>query len=314
MSHSYEKIKPAVAKSPSYSFVGYSTSYRFIIYSPNDRKGVSTPDFTLPPATPLHSSDLPSRIRISQFLILPTHHSHGHGSHLYDAMVGSMLKSSTCTEITVEDPSEAFDDLRDYRDYARLKQLGVLPRIHLNADIDVKLTASKVGVRVPTSHLLDTTLLESLRREHKIAPRQFYRLVEMYLFHQIPSHTRSTGTNRLVQRARATNKDDRTYYYWRMLVKQRVYKQNKDMLIQVDRAERIDKVEQAVGDIAGDYERLLRGMSKWQDDEKKSSHANGNAEGSSIPRRDRPKRKILDDDDDEEIASGTPKRARSEAL
>ena len=39
-----------------------------------------------------------------------------------------------------------------------------------------------------------------------------------------------------------------------------MYKRNKDQLIQLDRADRIDKVEETVGDLVGDYERLLRGV------------------------------------------------------
>ncbi len=84
------------------------------------------------------------------------------------------------------------------------------------------------------------------------------------------------------------------WYYWRLLVKQRIYKKNKDVLIQLERGERVDKVEQTVGEQAGDYERLLRGMEKWE---------GGAADGKDGERRrERGKRKnvVLDDDDDED--------------
>ena len=232
-------------------------------------------------------------------------------------MAKTMLESSTCTEITVEDPSEAFDDLRDYRDYARLSSNGTFSQIKLNNSIDPRLCANKIGVRVPTSKLFDMPLLYSLRTQNKIAPRQFYRLVEMKIFSEIPPQVRSAGTARLTQRGRSTNADDRTFYYWRLLVKQRVYKQNKDVLIQLDRLDRCDKVEQSVGEIVGDYERLLRGMQKWKEAEEKSGEdATGGAEASEV-RPLRGKRKVLEDDDGEEdieIATPSPKRARSEAL
>ena len=224
-----------------------------------------------------------------------------------------MLASPTCTEITVEDPNEAFDDLRDYCDYARLTSNGTFSQMKMNVDIDPKLSANRVGVRVPTSHLLDKSLLEKLRRKNKIAPRQFYRLVEMYLFSNIAPHARQAGASRLTQRGRASNLDDRTFYYWRLLVKQRVYKQNKDVLIQLDRGERGDKVEQTVGEIVGDYERLLRGIEKWKEAEQ-THMENGVAEANRGERKERGKRKILDDEEDEDVEMGETKRARSEAL
>ena len=89
-------------------------------------------------------------------------------------------------------------------------------------------------------------------------------------------------------------------------MKQRIYKKNKDVLIQLDRGERIDKVEQAVGEQAGDYERLLRGMEKWEA---------GGGDGASSERRDRGKRKVVvEDEEDEDVEMGDAKRAKSEAL
>ena len=269
--------------------------------------------FSLPPSTLLHPSSLPSRIRISQFLILPSHHSHGHGSHLYHAMVKTMLASPTCTEITVEDPNESFDDLRDYCDYPTLVANGTLAQIKLNIAIDPKLSANRIGVRVPTSHLLDKPLIESLRRKNKIAPRQFYRLVEMHLFSQIAPSSRQAGSARLTRRGHTSNPDDRAFYYWRLLVKQRIYKQNKDVLMQLDRGERADKVEQTVGEVAGDYERLLNGMKNWKEAEEKSL-AGDDREGE---RTKRSKRRILHDDEDEDddvVEMGDSKRSKSEAL
>ncbi|CAF9943407.1 MAG: histone acetyltransferase 1 [Alectoria fallacina] len=304
----YEKLSdlPSPNTSP-YSIVGYSTSYRFVTYVPTTSSKSTTQDFTLPPPAPISPASLPSRARISQFLILPSHHSHGHGTHLYNAMVKTFLASPTCMEITVEDPNEAFDDLRDYCDYKHLLDNGTFARISLKTDIDPKLSARKIGVRVPTSKLLDMPLLETLRIKNKIAPRQFARLVELYLLTKIAPHNRQAGTARLTQRARASDPNDRAFYYWRLLVKQRVYKKNKDVLVQLDRGERVDKVEQTVGEVAGDYERLLRGMEKWE---------GGEPSASSSERRDRAKRKVVDEDDEDEDEemTGSAKRVRSEAL
>ena len=205
-------------------------------------------------------------------------------------MISTFLADPACTEITVEDPNEAFDDLRDYCDYNRLRNNGTLSKIKLNTNIDPKATTKRIGVRVPTSRLLDKPLLKTLRLKNKLAPRQFDRLVELHLLSQIPPHNRQSGTARLTQRGRATDEGDRAYYYWRLLVKQRIYKKNKDVLMQLDRTERIDKVEETLGDQAGDYERLLRALA-----------GNGGANVEVGVRRDRGKRKIIDDDDDEDM-------------
>ncbi|MCJ1436369.1 histone acetyltransferase 1 [Xylographa pallens] len=291
----YEKLAPPPSPTTSaYSIVGYSTSYRFLTYqptlpSPKSQPTLASPKsepFTFPPP-PLPISSFPSRARISQFLILPPHQSHSHGTHLYAAMIHIFLADPACTEITVEDPNEAFDDLRDYCDHARLLANGTLAQIKLRTNLDPKATAKRIGVRVPSAKLLDKPLLRSLRLKNKLAPRQFDRLVELHLLSQIPAHNRQAGTARLTQRAKATDEGDRAYYYWRLLVKQRIYKKNKDVLMQLDRAERIDKVEEALGEQGGDYERLLRGM---------EGKSEGN--GELGVRRERGKRKVVDEDED----------------
>jgi len=229
-------------------------------------------------------------------------------------MVKTFLADPSCIEITVEDPNEAFDDLRDYCDYSRLLKNGTLAQVSLKTDIDPKLSQNRAGVRVPTSKLLDVALLEGLRKKNKIAPRQFARLVEIHLLSKITSHARRTGTARLTQRGKSSNPDDKALYYWRLLVKQRIYKKNKDILIQLDRAERVDKVEQQVGDQASDYERLLGEMENFQ----------GAGVSGSSERRERGKRKMViedeedddddDDDDEDEEMGGDQKRLRSEPL
>lgn len=232
-------------------------------------------------------------------------------------MVSTFLASSTCTEITVEDPNEAFDDLRDYCDYNRLLANGAFAKIKLNTAIDPKLAQRRIGIRVPTSKLLDLPLLSTLRKESKIAPRQFARIVEMYLFSKIAPHSRQAGSARLTRGPRSSDPDDKAFYYWRLLVKQRVYRKNKDILMQLDRGERVDKVEQTVGEVAGDYERLLREMGKFKDGVKTLV---ASADGEKVlvdaeASRSKRKKVIIDDEDeDAEMGSEAPKRARSEAL
>ncbi|MCJ1464726.1 histone acetyltransferase 1 [Pseudocyphellaria aurata] len=296
----YEKLPPSSSPSiSSYSIVGYSTTYRFLTYVPPAQKP-SLQTFTLPPPTPIHPASLPSRARISQFVILPPHQQHSHGRQLFNSITRTFLADPTIFEITVEDPNEAFDDLRDYCDYARLRANDTFSQITLNTSPPVMPAKKRV---VPTSHLLDVPLLDSLRRKNKLAPRQFYRLVELYLLSLLPPYKRQSGVVRLTQRGKTKDDDDRAYYYWRLLVKQRVYKKNRDLLIQLARSERIEKVEETVGEVAGDYERLLRRL----------EGAQGNKNGTRSLRRKR--KAVLDDedeDDDDEVGEGSTAKRRRE--
>ena len=311
---SYETLSPGSAPTASpYSIVGYSTSYRFLTFTPSYGLKQADRTFSLPPPSPIHPSSLPCRSRISQFLILPPHQKQGHGAHLYNTMTKHFLDDPSCVEITVEDPNESFDDLRDYCDYARLSTNGTFAKISLNNNHPKTLTANRVGVRVPTGKFMDVALLETLRKENKLAPRQFYRLVELNLFSRFTARVRQSGYARLRKRGGEPDPELRGYYYWRLLVKQRIYKKNKDVLMQLDRRERIEKVEETVGEVAGDYERLLRGIASgkgrtWKSVERNidgSSEQNGNAGSEEMTVRS--KRKIVDDDEDDDDDEGKQK-------
>lgn len=222
-------------------------------------------------------------------------------------MIATFLADRACMEITVEDPNESFDDLRDFCDYKRLQNELKFSSLKLNTDLEPKATIRRIGVRVPTSRIIDKSLLKTLRQKTKLAPRQFDRLVELHLLSQIPVHNRQSGTARLTQKAKSTDVGDRMFYYWRLLVKQRVYKQNRDVLIQFDRTERIDKVEQTVGEVAGDYERLLRAMSG-------AGGEGGEENGEQKERGQREsKRKVIEDDDDDDGDNDNKRRGKKRA-
>ena len=92
-------------------------------------------------------------------------------------------------------------------------------------------------------------------------------------------------------------------------MKQRVYKKNKDVLMQLEHLDRIDKVEQTVGEVIGDYERLLRGMVEkaMKGDDGIEGQASRNGE-----KRERGKRKlVVEDDEDEDVGGGEHGRKRN---
>ncbi len=231
-----------------------------------------------------------SRERISQFLILPPFRGKSHGTHLYEAMMQKFLSDSNVFEVTVEDPNEAFDDLRDWCDLNRLRgqeaftSIGLVERIPLEA--------LRPSAPFPKHLLLPLQVVDRVRQENKIAPRQFWRLVEMQLLSRIPTLHRNTA--RITRKAASADNHDRSYYFWRLLVKERLYRHNLDQLSQLDHGERIKKLEETLKSVQQDYERLLdRAESRLNDIQPRQL----NIEAAGSKRRKR----VVDEDEDEDI-------------
>ena len=300
---SYEKLpSPPTPTASPYSIVGYSTAYRFLTYQPStSAQFTKTSDLAaFPSADTLAVASLPNKSRISQFLVLPTHHQQGHGARLYARMMATFGADPACVEITVEDPNEAFDDLRDVNDYARLLATAPSFRALALAAPDPKRPPRRTA-RLPTAALLGHSRadLERLRTAHKLAPRQFARLVELRLLDRIPAHARRVGATRLTRKAASPDPADRALYWWRLLVKQRIYRLHRDLLVQVEAEERVEKLEQALETQTADYERLLAkmalGAGRRVVDREEEQEGEGRA---GVARR--PKRKVVEDDEEDE--------------
>jgi histone acetyltransferase 1 len=261
------------------------------------------------PPPQIHPFELPNRSRISQFVIFPPSQGRGLGRHLYNTMFDEFLADPACIELTVEDPNEEFDDLRDYCDFARLTSNGTFSQLHLNASIDPKLTARRPGVRVPTAHLVDKSLFDQLRVRNKIQPRQWKRLVDMYLLSQIPKYSRQGGVARLTQRAKSSDPGDKAYYLWRLLVKQRIYVQNVSIMAQFDLPERIEKLEETLEGQVADYERLLSRIEEEQAKKDTESMESVTQEHNGEPPSQRNRKRVIEDEDSAEESE--PKRART---
>lgn len=188
-----------------FEFVGYCTCYKYYFFDKIR-----------------HSFDF-IRYRISQFVILPNHQTHGHGGRLYDAITDMCLNELQILEVTVEDPSEAFDDLRDRRDLVRIIR-----------DNDVAQTLSKLPV--------SSDWFNSTQRRLKIAPKQFARLVEMLALQTLEK------------------RDLKQCKLYKYLVKSRLYKKNRDVLAELNGDQRREKVEETYQAQIADYERLWQGL------------------------------------------------------
>lgn len=122
------------------SFVGFCTAYAYWKFQGSENHDAG-------------ELQLNYRKKISQFVILPPYQQQGHGQALYSCMVTQWMQDARVREITVEDPSEAFDDLRDRCD---LKRLSSSP-----AEVWIKHSCG----------------------DYKMEKRQFQRCTEMALLH-----------------------------------------------------------------------------------------------------------------------------------
>ncbi|KAL7950472.1 acyl-CoA N-acyltransferase [Trichoderma barbatum] len=235
----------------SYTFVGYATAHRFFYF----------PQLPTPPASPAENwelptgdmdfSELPCRTRLSQFVILPPFQGKGSGARLYNSIFKYYHSHPQTHEFTVENPNEAFDDLRDSCDLTFLRTMPEFRELHL----DTKVTVPKSG---PVPRLIvGTENLEKIRLKAKIAPRQFSRVLEMHLMSQLPQSVRPTMSMDDDNVPYPTAADKHKEKLWQLLVKQRLYRHNKEALSQIDVADRIEKLSDTLGSVELDYARLL---------------------------------------------------------
>ncbi|KAK2810792.1 hypothetical protein FQN50_002615 [Emmonsiellopsis sp. PD_5] len=312
----YEKIEPPTPTASSYSFVGYATTYRWYFYLQDGTKQPQTSNGPFPYAHEVSVSEIPGRLRISQFLILQPHQQSGHGSQLYRTIQSACIKDPTLHELTVEDPNESFDYLRDKNDYQTLAPQFAAQNITINANPYTPDQTRRRPRLMPTGKLIPAQSLRALRAQFKIAPVQFAHIVEMYLLSQIPTDHRGANTNTmriLMQKFRAPNEHDRRYYWWRMLVKQRLYKHHRDLLIQLDREDRYQKLDETLQNVEEGYAKLLEafeGKAEAEEEEEGEGEESGVEVGAETgPSKERGKRKftVLEDEDEEDgegVAAG----------
>lgn len=239
----------------AYTFVGFSTVYRFYYFqSPTPPSSPAKNGWELPNGD-LDLGELPCRTRLSQFVILPPFQGKGVGGHLYKSIFDHYFQHSQTRDFTVEDPNEAFDDLRDRCDLAFLRTIPEFEKLHI--DTSVKLPKSG-----PVPQLIvGGKSLETIRQKSKIAPRQFGRVLEMHLMSQLPASVRPT-MEAPSSISKPSAEDTHQAKLWRLVVKQRLYRHNKDILSQMDVSERIDKLQETIGSVELEYARLLEAYEK----------------------------------------------------
>ncbi|KAJ2982941.1 hypothetical protein NUW58_g6336 [Xylaria curta] len=284
-----KQVVPGGAKKREYVFQGFSTVYDFWMYqqpslpsNARDKNGPIQPKFDGSwelPQGDLDLANFPRRARISQFIILPPYQGKGVGALLYDTIFGLYMADMATKEITVEDPNENFDVLRDICDlkylrknvpeFAALRVNNNVPipdkggLLHHNTQISSVSTASS-----PSDGIVDIAKLEEMRLKSKIAPRQFWRLVEMHLMSTLPTSVRPQADSESMKPP-APKSDQKTYTLWRLLLKQRLYRRNVLILGELEITERIIKLNETVNNVEWEYARILERL------EPKATAANG---------------------------------------
>ncbi|WPH02803.1 acyl-CoA N-acyltransferase [Acrodontium crateriforme] len=292
-----------------YALVGYGTSYRFLSLPNRENPSQSDIDLfssknesidsILPQSGSLSKTvksplDLPSRERLSQFLILPPFQKAGHGQELYHTMYKHLSGPANIREFVVEDPNEAFDDLRDVCDLLYLRAHSpTFASLRIQTNIPEASLASNKPI--PTDLIVPIEARKKIQAESKILPRQFDRLVEMHTLSFIPAMHRSR--KRITKREKSSNEHDRAYFFWRLYAKQRLYIFNRDQLIQIEHAERIEKLEAALDGVVEGYLMLLDKVTQREE----SGHTMGGlAQNAKLANR---KRKVIEEDGDDDAES-----------
>jgi histone acetyltransferase 1 len=214
-----------------YHFAGYTSVYPFWHYPDQIRLRLRSVTSSLSPPQP------PPALTPSQFVILPPYQHAGHGSRLYSALYALCLSRPDVAELTVEDPAEAFEDLRDRCDLRYLSSLGV--------DNDPLFPLGSPGRQ---------EWADGLRRDSKIAQRQFDRIMEMLLLRGLPKAAGAVREYRLHVKGRlyrfnyvsgAREKDDGCGAH------------AQEMLSQMTPEERKEALAKTYDSVVEDYERIL---------------------------------------------------------
>ncbi|RKP12064.1 acyl-CoA N-acyltransferase, partial [Piptocephalis cylindrospora] len=170
------------------------------------------------------------RMRISQLLILPHYQGFGQGAYLYDLVMSELRDHrEDITEINVEDPNEAFADMRDKRDVAFLAKKQVVQ-----------------GLEAPLSR----EKVEKLKEQYKMNRRQLERCLEILLLRPLRS-----------------SREERRMKPYRLSVKRRLYRHNREVLRDMETEERVEKLEETYQNVVEDYHRILESLASSDDEE-----------------------------------------------
>lgn len=153
-------------ESKSKAFAGFVTVYPYFYYS-------NASEFE-------KSQEMLVKKRISQFVVLPPYQHKGLGVQLYTGLVEEFQLDPRVKQITVEDPNEAFDVLRDRADLVILAKDPEWSQLSLPLDTELFTTITKRSKLIARQvrRCLEIALLGKYDSE----PMQYRKLVKERLF------------------------------------------------------------------------------------------------------------------------------------
>lgn len=235
------------ATKSSYVFAGYSTIYRFFYFQQPSPPPSPSTEWELP-AGNLDFATMPCRTRLSQFIILPPFQRKGLGTKLYQTIFKYYFEHKETHELTIENPNESFDKLRDACDLAFLRKMPEFTALTLDADM-------KVPHSGPVPKLIKGGDLDAICTSSKIAPRQFGRVLEMHIMSQLPVSVRPSLD--IERKPTSTKAERHLERMWQIFAKQRLYRHNRDVLSQMERTERVEKLHQTLQGVEFGYLDIL---------------------------------------------------------
>lgn len=258
----YRKQKSSYDTSKSsYTFVGYSTIYRFFYFQPPSPPASPQAEWELP-TEDIKLAAMPNRTRLSQFVILPPFQRKGLGRQLYQRIFKHYFDKPETLEFTIENPNENFDRIRDICDLEFLRSLPEFTSLKLNDSI---VLPHHGGV----PQLIAGGDVNNIRRASKIAPRQFNRVLEMQIMSKLPASVRPTLSQD--EKPKSTKEDRYLQRLWEIFAKQRLYRHNKDVLVQMEPAERVESLHKTLQGVEFGYCLVLEPRPSteedWEDDD-----------------------------------------------
>lgn len=231
----------------SYKFLGYTSLFPFFYY----------PDKI--------------RMRLSQFLILPPYQRRGHGSELYRTVYKYVVENPNIVELTVEDPNEYFDFLRDRSDILLPFPTSVIldenKDVFNNAEPGKSILLSQKnnqlikssnfkGIPILSNEEETGKLVEQTRKSLKLTKRQSQRCLEILQLQRI-LYSRDHFDEFKEQENENGISDIKKY---RLNLKRRIYQINEDTLSSVDDITRKEKLQESYQSVKEGYDLVLKSM------------------------------------------------------
>lgn len=180
----------------------------------------------------------------------------------YSLIYLSLLNRPDIAELTIEDPSEAFQDMRDKVDLRTLlsgKVFEVIqpstPSSSSTEAVKQALSEKSNGAEPVAGFIPSMSWRDATKKEWKLAARQWARVLEMGLLTKLYEFE----GNASLAKSKKKDREARETMY-RLMVKERLWRFNYEILAPMEKSERRETLQSTYESVKDDYERLLESM------------------------------------------------------